>query len=1408
MKRKSLMSAVALTMTGVLALQTIDFSMLNAQAADNDNVDDSLAYFVNCGDYDVTTLSPGDKFGKYNRVTDQSYGADAVTGKKWGIEDTISDPLKNGTAENIPNAAYTDNTWPQENGIGVTDESDKTATNRYTKNQFENGMDRSLHYDFELENGTYTVETFFVDPWGVSANPKVFVEEKTVLEEALIGVAEKSVVEVTDGNLDLDITSDSLCINLTYIKIHFGDVTQSPETPGGDEDEETLGVLSSYDLSHVEVLDVYLLNAEEKDIEYLLSLDNDRMLAGFRETAGLDMKGATHYDGWENSLIGGHTMGHYLTALAQAVATLPDTDSRKVQLETKLNDLIAGLAECQNALGTGYIFGATLPDKSNVEKQFDNVEQGLTNITTQAWVPWYTMHKILAGLVDTYKYTGNEQALTVAKNLGDWVYNRVTKWDATTRNRVLGIEYGGMNDCLYELYAVTGEDKYAVAAHVFDEDSLFRTIHAGAANALNNKHANTTIPKFLGALNRYVTTNGKTINGEVVDASIYLEYAKSFFDMVINNHTYITGDNSEWEHFGADHILDAERTNCNCETCNAYNMLKLAKGLYMVTGDKKYADYYENTFYNTILSSQNPETGMTTYFQPMASGYFKVYGTETQSFWCCTGSGMENFTKLGNAMYFYNDDMVVINQYFSSVLTDNAKNLKLTQTADIPSSDVVKVVVNTLDGSENVGSRVAFRLPDWLASDATVKVNGTEVSAQKESGYMILDNLKNGDVIEVTLPMEIKAYNLPDGESVYAFKYGPVVLSAQLGSTNMVSTTTGVNVTIPASKLIEEQYISDGSENISVINGTVTDFMNHINDNMTKTEGKLEWTLENTDANLVFVPHYSQYTQRYGIYFNYQTNEGAFNVAKYIKDKANARFQNALLDTVQPGYGQYENDEQHNMQESNSVGDTSQGTSRYAKAGGYFSYTMKTAPNEENVLQITFRKEDNGKPIQISVDGTEVYSEVLNYDGDQSEYTVRIPVSADIIGNKQSVSVRFESGVENQDSARICNFFYVTKAYSTDTSLKLDASNGTLTQSGDVFTLNVDKNTQSVDLLASLATEYGYIRINGSVVRETLPYTVDLSRNNFVTLKYLVYAEDHETTKEYTLNIVKEHDSAEKADTDSKLAYFVNCGDYDVTTLSEGDLFGVYNGVTEQIYGQDPVTGYLWGIVDTVSDPLKNGTANNAGMVNTVFTDNTWPFETDETVTDASPKTVTNRYTKNQFENGIPRNLNYEFQLPDGTYTMELYFADPWGVSKNPIVSAENKVLMENTAVNKAVTIPVTVSDGSLSLNITSPDATLCLNLAYIKIYMPDQQIINPDDDNKDDSNDQNSDQNGTNDQTDPSGNTPEENTDGKTQTADDNVETGDHAPIVLFGVLAMASMGAFVIVFKKKKEREKLLKL
>ncbi|MBR2085570.1 MAG: glycoside hydrolase family 127 protein, partial [Oscillospiraceae bacterium] len=580
--------------------------------------------------------------------------------------------------------------------------------------------------------------------------------------------------------------------------------------------------IEDFSKTQITMTDAYSTNAFEKEMDYLLAFDTNRLLAGFRENAGLNTFGAKRYGGWENTKIAGHCVGHYLSAIAQAYENPNVSAADKAELEKRMKLLCDGLLECQKSSKgkPGFVWAAKPNAGTGVETQFDMVEQGKTNIINEAWVPWYTMHKLIQGLVDVYNATGYGNAKTVASGLGDWTYNRAKGWNANTHRTVLSIEYGGMNDCLYELYAITGKDTHAVAAHYFDETNLHEAVLKGGRDVLNNKHANTTIPKFIGALKRYIVLDGKTVNGEKVDASKYLQYAEAFWDMVTTHHTYITGGNSEWEHFGKDDILNAERTNCNCETCNSYNMLKLSRELFKITHDPKYMDYYEQTYYNSILSSQNPETGMTTYFQPMATGYFKVYSDRWEKFWCCTGSGMESFTKLGDTIYMHEGNILYVNMYQSSSLNWADQNVTVVQESEIPVGDKSKF---TIDGSGALEFR--FRIPDWTAGTMTVDLNGTKYDYKTVDGYaQVKGDFKKGDVITLTIPEEVKAYNLPDDPAVYGFKYGPVVLSAELGKANMQTSSTGMWVTIPKDKVVNSETIK-----ISKQGQSVTSFMSEIN---------------------------------------------------------------------------------------------------------------------------------------------------------------------------------------------------------------------------------------------------------------------------------------------------------------------------------------------------------------------------------------------------------------------------------------------------------------------------------------------------------------------------------------------------------------------------------------------------
>ena len=655
--------------------------------------------------------------------------------------------------------------------------------------------------------------------------------------------------------------------------------------------ENEMGWTEPFELDKVQILDNYYLSAQKSDIAFLKKMDTARLLAGFRTTAGIDTKGVRPYGGWEDSLLGGHCVGHYLTALAQAVKVTGDKE-----LKEKSQTLIAGLEECQKKLGTGFLFGAKVEDKEDVEKQFDILEGKKKGET---WVPWYNMHKVLAGLVDTYKYTGNETALLVAEKLGDWIYERVSKWDLKTNQKVLETEYGGMNDCLYELYSYSHNKHHLEAAQKFDEKALFLMAAKGEKNCLDGKHANTQIPKFIGAIKRYNVL--KQLGEAKQEDEAYLVDAEKFFEMVVKRHSFVTGGISVMEHFRKDYHLDEIRTQTNCESCCEHNMLKLAKELFKATRKKEYADYYETTLRNAIMGAVKTESGAASYFTPMATGYYKTFGEEEPEknmFWCCTGSGMENFTKLGDSIYFRANDTLLVNQYVASKVTWEEKNLVLTQKSDVTKSEEISFVLNALHDKEISDVAIALRIPDWMHGEATIYVNGAEkMTAAGNSEYVLLErNWEDGDVIMAKYPMSVESVGLLDQDAVFAFRYGPTVLAAKLGKEKMGEATwAGIDLTAPLYKVVGNECRKDtiaygepkttellDNETLTIQKETsVNEFVSHIERYLVRdTESEtLSFHLKGTDADttfengLQFVPFNTLNDERYGIYWYFDTEK-------------------------------------------------------------------------------------------------------------------------------------------------------------------------------------------------------------------------------------------------------------------------------------------------------------------------------------------------------------------------------------------------------------------------------------------------------------------------------------------------------------------------------------------------------
>ncbi|HJQ35088.1 MAG TPA: beta-L-arabinofuranosidase domain-containing protein [Pyrinomonadaceae bacterium] len=516
----------------------------------------------------------------------------------------------------------------------------------------------------------------------------------------------------------------------------------------------------AFDLADVRLLDGPFRQAQERDASYLLRLEPDRMLHNFRTNAGLKPK-APVYGGWESQepwvsiRCHGHTLGHYLSACALMFAATGDE-----RFKQRADYIVSELRECQDAGKTGLV--CAFPDG---QKPLDEILDARRFVG----VPWYTMHKVFAGLRDAYLHTQNRTALEVLVKLSDWADAHTRSLSDEQFQRMLNTEHGGMNEVLADVYALTGEARFLKLAGRFCHQALLEPL-AASRDTLDGLHSNTQIPKVVGFRRLH----------ELTGREDYGAAARFFWRTVVERRTFATGGNGDNEHFfpPADFLkhLSSAKT---METCCTYNMLKLTRGLFTQEPAAVYADYYERALYNSILASQDPDTGMMTYFQPTRPGYLKLYCTPTDSFWCCTGSGMENHAKYGDSIYFRGEGALYVNLFIPSTLSWKEKGLTVTQTTRFPEEDTTRLRVNVRRPSSFT---VNVRHPSWCDA-ATVYVNGRRHTVSRQPGsYVPVKRLwRDGDTVAVHLPMSLRAEPLPGHADVVAFMYGPLVLAGRLG---------------------------------------------------------------------------------------------------------------------------------------------------------------------------------------------------------------------------------------------------------------------------------------------------------------------------------------------------------------------------------------------------------------------------------------------------------------------------------------------------------------------------------------------------------------------------------------------------------------------------------------------------
>ncbi|XP_061361383.1 uncharacterized protein LOC133305236 [Gastrolobium bilobum] len=544
---------------------------------------------------------------------------------------------------------------------------------------------------------------------------------------------------------------------------------------------KNMGVFKSPEgfLKEVPLQDVRLLvgsihwRAQQTNLEYLLMLDVDRLLWSFRKNAGLPTPG-TPYGGWEGADVElrGHFVGHYLSASALMWAS-----TQNGSLKEKMSALVAGLSACQERIGTGYL--SAFPSEF-----FDRFEA-----VQSVWAPYYTIHKILAGLLDQHTIAGNPQALKMVTWMVDYFYNRVmnviTKYTINRHYQSLNEETGGMNDVLYRLYSLTGDSKHLLLAHLFDKP-CFLGLLAVQANDIADFHANTHIPIVVGSQLRY----------EVTGDPLYKDVGTFFMDLINSSHSYATGGTSVSEFWNNPRrIADNLKTTENEESCTTYNMLKVSRHLFRWTKEVSYSDYYERALTNGVLSIQRgTDPGVMIYMLPLGLGVSKAktghsWGTPFDAFWCCYGTGIESFSKLGDSIYFEEEGKnptLYIIQYISSSFNWKSGKILLNQTVvPVASRDPFLRVTFTFSPNEKIGtsSTLNFRLPSWTRKDGAKGILNAETLSLPTPGNFlsVTRQWSAGDKLSLQLPLTLRTETIkddrPEYASVQAILYGPYLLA-------------------------------------------------------------------------------------------------------------------------------------------------------------------------------------------------------------------------------------------------------------------------------------------------------------------------------------------------------------------------------------------------------------------------------------------------------------------------------------------------------------------------------------------------------------------------------------------------------------------------------------------------------
>jgi uncharacterized protein len=756
--------------------------------------------------------------------------------------------------------------------------------------------------------------------------------------------------------------------------------TNSATTPAPSVAKNPFAV-EPFALDEVKLLPSRFKSAMERNANYLLEIDSDRLLHNTRKYAGLEPKAAL-YGGWEARGVAGHILGHYLTALSQQYATTGDARFQK-----RIAYIVDELAQCQKAYGDGYV-GALPPLELETLRGFKKgiVDvDGSFNFKGGAWVPLYTQHKVLTGLKDAWVLTGNTQAKEVMLKLADWIDEVTRNLTSEQQQRMLRVEHGGMSETLADIYALTNDEKYLTTARRFYHESILNPLLEGR-DELAGKHANTQIPKVIGQARIYEVAGDP--NGEKI--------ARFFWDRVVNHHSYVIGGNSENEHFGLPDHLSKRLGPATAESCNTYNMLKLTRHLFEWQPDAKYLDFYERALYNHILGSQEPKRGMFAYFMSLKPGHFKTFSTPENSFWCCVGTGIENHTKYNDSIYFHGTDSLYVNLFIPSKLIWKKKGLELVQQTTYPDGNQVTLRFR-LKRPEHLS--INIRTPEWATDGLRIQLNGKRLSSPSSPGsYVRISRAwRARDVLQITIPMRVRTAATPDNPEKVAFLYGPLVLAGDLGR-------------VPPSRSFP--YAADQNENFRQPVANVPAIVTSDKDLAARVKRIRGRELVFRIPNGVLLRPFNEiFYNYYNIYWDVFTPDeyAKRKVAQQLEASRQAELDARTVDEYRPGEQQSEVDHQQRGEKSSS-GEWQSRKFRHAEDGGWFSFNIKVPGDQRVELVCTYWGGELGKrTFDIVVGGKVIATESLHQDLPEEFFEKSYAIPQELIRGKERVEVRFQA---------------------------------------------------------------------------------------------------------------------------------------------------------------------------------------------------------------------------------------------------------------------------------------------------------------------------------------------------------------------------------------------------------------